>query len=103
MIPPQTKYAKSGALNIAYQVVGQGSFDLVYVPGFVSNIEFGRHRGVEIDTAGDGFFATFDGPARAVVAGWRSAIRSVSSVWRSAPVSIPASARPSRARRAGSR
>ena len=26
----------------------------------------GRYRGVEIDTAGDGFFATFDGPARAV-------------------------------------
>ena len=25
-----------------------------------------RHRGVEVDTAGDGFFATFDGPARAV-------------------------------------
>ena len=24
------------------------------------------HRGVEVDTAGDGFFATFDGPARAV-------------------------------------
>src|SRR5262249_53863337 len=26
----------------------------------------GRYRGVEGDTAGDGFFATFDGPARAV-------------------------------------
>jgi class 3 adenylate cyclase len=25
-----------------------------------------RHRGTEVDTAGDGFFATFDGPARAV-------------------------------------
>jgi class 3 adenylate cyclase len=25
-----------------------------------------RFRGVEIDTAGDGFFATFDGPARAI-------------------------------------
>ncbi|MDP9321232.1 MAG: adenylate/guanylate cyclase domain-containing protein [Chloroflexota bacterium] len=36
---PQTKYAKSGDLNIAYQVVGDGPFDLVYVPGFVSNIE----------------------------------------------------------------
>jgi pimeloyl-ACP methyl ester carboxylesterase len=28
--------------------------------------ELGRHRGVEIDTVGDGFLATFDGPARAV-------------------------------------
>jgi class 3 adenylate cyclase len=26
----------------------------------------GRYRGVEMDTAGDGFFATFDGPARAI-------------------------------------
>jgi class 3 adenylate cyclase len=26
----------------------------------------GRYRGAEVDTAGDGFFATFDGPARAV-------------------------------------
>jgi class 3 adenylate cyclase len=28
--------------------------------------ELGRHRGREVDTAGDGFFATFDGPARAI-------------------------------------
>jgi len=28
--------------------------------------ELVRHRGHEVDTAGDGFFATFDGPARAV-------------------------------------
>ena len=28
--------------------------------------ELGRFRGKEIDTAGDGFFATFDGPARAI-------------------------------------
>jgi class 3 adenylate cyclase len=26
----------------------------------------GRYRGREVDTAGDGFFATFDGPARAI-------------------------------------
>ena len=25
-----------------------------------------RYRGSEVDTAGDGFFATFDGPARAI-------------------------------------
>jgi pimeloyl-ACP methyl ester carboxylesterase len=36
---PPTRYAKSGNLNIAYQVVGDGPFDLVYVPGWVSNIE----------------------------------------------------------------
>ena len=28
--------------------------------------ELSRHRGREIDTAGDGFFAAFDGPARAI-------------------------------------
>jgi pimeloyl-ACP methyl ester carboxylesterase len=39
MSVPHTKYAKSGELNIAYQVIGDGPFDLVYVPGFVSNVE----------------------------------------------------------------
>jgi class 3 adenylate cyclase len=29
-------------------------------------LELARYRGVEIDTAGDGFFASFDGPARAI-------------------------------------
>jgi pimeloyl-ACP methyl ester carboxylesterase len=38
-MPPETLYAKSGDLNIAYQVVGDGPFDLVYVPGWVSNID----------------------------------------------------------------
>jgi len=36
---PETLYARSGDLNIAYQVVGEGSIDLLYVPGWVSNIE----------------------------------------------------------------
>ena len=35
----QTRYAKSGNLHIAYQVFGQGAIDLVWCPGFVSNIE----------------------------------------------------------------
>src|SRR5437773_6473834 len=37
---PETKYAKSGSVNIAYQVVGSGSIDLVLVMGWVSNIEY---------------------------------------------------------------
>ncbi|MBV9332785.1 MAG: alpha/beta hydrolase, partial [Candidatus Eremiobacteraeota bacterium] len=37
---PVTRYAKSGDVNIAYQVVGDGAFDLVFVPGWVSNIEY---------------------------------------------------------------
>ena len=36
---PTTKYATSGHLNIAYQVFGDGPRDLVYVPGWISNIE----------------------------------------------------------------
>src|SRR5262249_26641541 len=36
---PETRYARSGDLNIAYQVTGDGPLDLVYVPGWVSNIE----------------------------------------------------------------
>jgi pimeloyl-ACP methyl ester carboxylesterase/DNA-binding CsgD family transcriptional regulator len=36
---PQTRYATSGDVRIAYQVVGHGSLDLVFVPGFISNLE----------------------------------------------------------------
>ncbi|HEY2938028.1 MAG TPA: adenylate/guanylate cyclase domain-containing protein [Gaiellaceae bacterium] len=39
MRPPETRYAKSGGVNIAYQVVGDGPIDLVYVPGWVSHVE----------------------------------------------------------------
>jgi len=39
MSAPETRYAKSGDVNIAYQVVGDGPRDLVYVPGWVSHIE----------------------------------------------------------------
>jgi pimeloyl-ACP methyl ester carboxylesterase len=36
---PKTRYARSGNLHIAYQVVGDGPFDLLYVPGWVSHVE----------------------------------------------------------------
>ncbi|OFW66519.1 MAG: hydrolase [Actinobacteria bacterium RBG_16_68_21] len=36
---PETRYARSGDVNIAYQVVGDGPRDLVYVPGWVSNLD----------------------------------------------------------------
>jgi pimeloyl-ACP methyl ester carboxylesterase len=35
----ETRYAKSGKVNIAYQVVGDGPFDLIWVPGWISNVE----------------------------------------------------------------
>ena len=131
---PRTRYATTReGVCVAYQVFGDGPYDLVYSPGWVTNIEvlgypepmaraiedfldgiheqerdfdrmlatvlftdignstgmtadlgdrawaellerhhasvralLTRFRGTEIDTAGDGFFASFDGPARAV-------------------------------------
>jgi class 3 adenylate cyclase/pimeloyl-ACP methyl ester carboxylesterase len=39
MDPPETRYAKSGDVNIAYQVVGNGPIDLVLSLGFVTNVE----------------------------------------------------------------
>ena len=35
----ETRYARSGDVHIAYQVVGDGPFDLVFVPGFVTHLE----------------------------------------------------------------
>src|ERR671911_1968607 len=36
---PETKYAKSGDVHVAYQVFGEGLVDLVFVPGYISNVE----------------------------------------------------------------
>lgn len=38
-VQPQTHYARSGNADIAYQVVGDGPLDLVFVMGWVSNID----------------------------------------------------------------
>jgi pimeloyl-ACP methyl ester carboxylesterase/DNA-binding winged helix-turn-helix (wHTH) protein len=37
---PETHYARSGDVNIAYQVVGNGPIDLVFVMGWVSHLEY---------------------------------------------------------------
>jgi pimeloyl-ACP methyl ester carboxylesterase/DNA-binding winged helix-turn-helix (wHTH) protein len=37
--PPRTRYARSSGCSVAYQVVGDGPGDLVFIPGFVSNVE----------------------------------------------------------------
>jgi class 3 adenylate cyclase/alpha-beta hydrolase superfamily lysophospholipase len=39
MAIPQTRFARSGDVNIAYQVIGEGSLDLVLVLGFATHIE----------------------------------------------------------------
>jgi pimeloyl-ACP methyl ester carboxylesterase len=36
---PETRYARSGDVMIAYQVVGEGPFDVVIAPGWVSHVE----------------------------------------------------------------
>jgi class 3 adenylate cyclase len=35
---PKVRYARSGDVHIAYAVVGEGPIDVVFVPGFVSNV-----------------------------------------------------------------
>lgn len=35
----ETRYALSGDVNIAYQVAGDGPFDVIFVPGFVTHVE----------------------------------------------------------------
>ncbi len=36
---PETRYARSGDVNIAYQVIGEGPVDLIFVMGWVSHLE----------------------------------------------------------------
>src|SRR5688572_5437269 len=37
---PETRYARNGAVQIAYQVVGQGPLDLVVGLGWISHLEY---------------------------------------------------------------
>jgi class 3 adenylate cyclase len=52
---PPLRYAKNGDVHIAYRTFGDESIDLIHAFG-----------GREIDSAGDGFLAVFDGPGRAI-------------------------------------
>jgi pimeloyl-ACP methyl ester carboxylesterase len=36
----ETTYAQSGGVSIAYQIAGEGQVDLVFVPGWVSHVEY---------------------------------------------------------------
>jgi class 3 adenylate cyclase len=38
--PPETNYARSGNVSIAYQVVGEGPLDLVWIPSQAHHVEF---------------------------------------------------------------
>jgi class 3 adenylate cyclase/pimeloyl-ACP methyl ester carboxylesterase len=37
--PPQTRYTRSGDVHIAYQVLGEGPLDLVYIPALLQHVE----------------------------------------------------------------
>jgi class 3 adenylate cyclase/pimeloyl-ACP methyl ester carboxylesterase len=39
MALPATRYARSGEASIAYQVIGEGPLDLLFLPGWISQIE----------------------------------------------------------------
>jgi class 3 adenylate cyclase len=55
-----------GSTETVTRLGDQGWRDLVERHHAAVRSLLGRYRGTEVDTAGDGFFATFDGPARAV-------------------------------------
>lgn len=40
LAPPVTRYARSGDVSIAYQVLGEGPIDLVFVMGWVSHLDY---------------------------------------------------------------
>ena len=37
---PETHYTRSGELCVAYQVMGAGPIDLIFVPGMITHVEF---------------------------------------------------------------
>lgn len=46
-VTPETKYAKSGDMHVAYQVVGNGPLDLVFLPGWITHVELAWEDPVE--------------------------------------------------------
>jgi class 3 adenylate cyclase/pimeloyl-ACP methyl ester carboxylesterase len=61
---PETRYAKSGDLSIAYQVFGNGPRDIVFVPGFISHCDLSWEtpllRGIAERLGSIGRTITFD-------------------------------------------
>lgn len=66
-----------GSTRVADSLGDHGWRELIERHHALVRRELARHRGREIDTAGDGFFAAFDGPARAIrcAASLREALR----------------------------
>jgi class 3 adenylate cyclase/pimeloyl-ACP methyl ester carboxylesterase len=61
---PETRYARSGDLSIAYQVFGEGPRDIVFVPGFISHCDLSWEtpllRGIAARLGSIGRTITFD-------------------------------------------
>lgn len=38
--PPIAHYARNGDLSLAYQTLGDGPIDLIFVPGMITHVEF---------------------------------------------------------------
>jgi class 3 adenylate cyclase len=57
-----------GSTELAARLGDAGWREVLLRHHAVVRRELARFKGVELDTAGDGFFATFDGPARAIAA-----------------------------------
>ena len=83
-----------GSTEMAARIGDSAWRDLLERHNAIVRRELARFQGRELDTAGDGFFASFDGPARAVQAACaiRDALRAARAS-RSGPDSTPASAR----------
>jgi len=60
---PETQYAQSGDLSIAYQVLGDGPMDVVFVSGFISHQELAWELPLTLPTRNIALYArliTFD-------------------------------------------
>ena len=44
VVKPETKYARSGEVRVAYQISGEGPVDMVYAPGTVSHLDMDWER-----------------------------------------------------------
>jgi pimeloyl-ACP methyl ester carboxylesterase len=52
---PETQYTRSGDVNIAYQIIGDGPVDLLWIPGFAQHLELAweePHRRAWIEALG---------------------------------------------------
>ena len=64
--PPATRYARSGGMSIAYQVVGDGPVDILYIPGGVSHVDLQW-----TNRAWAGFLSRLASFARLITFDWR--------------------------------